>query len=65
MPKPLTYDDPDWAEAAAHTGEMMQGAISDLRHHEPRGRPFVKRYAKLGFDITPGQTIKPKRKRKR
>jgi hypothetical protein len=65
MPKPLTYDDPDWAEAAAHTGEMMQGHISDLRQIEPKGRPFTKRYAKPGFDITPGQTIKPKRKRKR
>lgn len=65
MPRPLTYDDPDWAEAAAHTGEMMHGTISDLRQVDPKGRPFTKRYAKLGFDITPGQTLKPKRKKRR
>jgi hypothetical protein len=58
------YSDPDWEEAAAHTGEMMQGSIVDLRHIEPRGRQFVKRYGPLGFDITPNQT-KPIRKRKR
>lgn len=64
MPKRRAYDDPDWCEAAAHTGEMALGSICDLRHNEPKGRPFTKRYGPLGFDITPGQTAK-KRKRKK
>jgi hypothetical protein len=57
------YDDPDWCEAAAHTGEMAMGCIADLRHTEPRGKPFVRRYGPLGFDITPGQTIKRKKRK--
>lgn len=65
MPKrPLVYDDPDWCEAAPHTGEMGFGSVHDLRHAEPKGRPFQKRYGPLGFDITPGQS-KPKKGRKR
>lgn len=62
--KPLVYDDPDWAEAAPHTGAMAFGSVHDLRHMDPKGRPFTKRYGPLGFDITPGQTAKKRKKRK-
>lgn len=65
MPKrrSLVDDEDDWREAPNHAGEMAMGVIADLRHTEPRGKPFTRRYGPLGFDITPGQTIK-KRKRK-
>lgn len=55
-------DDDDWG--AEHPGEMAMGSISDLRHAEPRGRPFEPKRGPLGFDITPGQT-KRKAKRKK
>lgn len=57
-------DEDDWREAPNHLGDMAMGSISDLRHTEPKGRPFTRRYGPLGFDITPNQTAKPKRKRK-
>ena len=60
------YDDPDWCEAAAHTGEMQMGCIADLRHTEPRGKPFVRHYGPLGFCIDPeAYRAKPKRKRRK
>jgi hypothetical protein len=64
--RPLVYDDPDWCEAPAHTGEMGFGAIHDLRHAEPKGRPFQKHYGPLGFCVDPeAYKVKPKRKRRR
>jgi hypothetical protein len=62
MPKRRLDDDDDWSEAPAHHGLMQMGVIADLRHTEPRGKPFTRQYGPLGFDITPGQT---KRKRGR
>ena len=59
-------DDDDWSECAAHTGHMMQGHISDLRQIEPKGRPFTKRYAPLGFCIDPeAYRVKPKRRKRK
>lgn len=65
MPKRRLETDPedDWREAPNHLGECAMGSIADLRHTEPRGKPFTRRYGPLGFDITPGQT-KKKRGRK-
>jgi hypothetical protein len=60
------YSDPDWEEAACHTGEMAMGSIADLRHTEPRGKPFVRHYGPLGFCIDPeAYRAKPKRKRRK
>ena len=47
------YDDPDWAEAAAHVGECMQGSISELRSSDPPGRPFERQRQPIGFCIDP------------
>jgi hypothetical protein len=47
------YDDPDWAEAAAHTGEMMQGSIHELRSADPPGKPYEPKRGPLGFCIDP------------
>jgi hypothetical protein len=47
------YDDPDWQEAAAHTGEMMQGSIHELRSADPPGRPYEPKRGPLGFCIDP------------
>ena len=66
MPKRFGVDDEDdWREAPNHAGEMAMGSIVDLRHTEPKGRPFTRKYGPLGFDITPGQTLKRNRKGKR
>lgn len=63
-PRPVGDDYEDWAECAPHTGGMMHGTVTDLRHADPKGRPFTKRYGPLGFDITPGQTKRKARKKK-
>jgi hypothetical protein len=45
---------------------MGFGAIHDLRHAEPKGRPFQKHYGPLGFCVDPeAYKVKPKRKRRR
>jgi hypothetical protein len=64
MPKrrSVVDDEDDWREAPNHAGEMAMGCIADLRHTEPRGKPFTRRYGPLGFDITPGQTKRKKRR---
>lgn len=56
MPKRRLEEDDDWSECAAHTGHMMQGAIHDLRHTDPKGVPFERKKYPIGFDISPGQT---------
>jgi hypothetical protein len=63
-PRPVGDDYEDWAECAPHTGSMMHGTVTDLRHAEPKGKPFIKRYGPLGFDITPGQTLRRKRRKR-
>lgn len=58
-------DDDDWSEAPAHHGHMNMGCITTLRDSEPREKgQFRKIAGPLGFDITPGQTIKRRKKRK-
>jgi hypothetical protein len=54
------YDDPDWAEAAAHTGEMMQGSIHELRSADPPGKPYEPQRGPLGFCIDPAAYRHPK-----
>ena len=59
------YDDPDWAEAAAHTGEMMQGSIHELRSADPPGKPYEPKRGPLGFCIDPTAyrvAVAPKRR---
>jgi hypothetical protein len=61
------YDDPDWAEAPAHTGEMMQGSLHELRSADPPGRPFEPRREQLGFCVDPAayRPRPPGRRRRR
>ena len=54
------YDDPDWQEAAAHTGEMMQGSIHELRSADPPGKPYEPKRGPLGFCIDPAAYRHPK-----
>lgn len=66
MAKRRAYDDPDWAEAASHTGEMMAGSIHELRSADPPGRPFEPQRGPLGFCIDPdAYRAKNRRKRRR
>lgn len=62
--RPFGDDDDDWSEAAAHTGLMGYGSIHDLRHNDPKGRPFEPKRGPLGFDITPGQTRRKAKRKK-
>jgi hypothetical protein len=66
MPRRRGLDDEDdWNDAPRHSGEMGLGSISTLYDYAPSEKGQFRRIAgPLGFDITPGQTIKPKRKRK-
>ena len=59
-------DDDDWSEAASHVGEMMQGAIHELRSADPPGKPFEPARGPLGFCIDPAAyRARPARRRRR
>ena len=53
--------DPEWVWS---TAGFALGHIGQLSEKEPVGTPYEKKRGPLGFDITPGQT-KKKRRRKR
>lgn len=56
-------DDDDWSEAPAHHGHMNMGSITTLYDYAPREKGQFRRITgPLGFDITPGQTKRKKRK---
>lgn len=57
-------NDPEWAW---HLGHFATGHISQLREKETRGAPFEtnpQAMKTIGFDITPGQTRRRRRKKK-
>lgn len=64
MPKRRADDDDNDPEWVWSTAGFALGHIAQLNDKDPPGKPYEPVRGPLGFDITPGQTLKRKRRRK-